>query len=311
MSANAEPSLRNVKGMKETFIHMANELQRTGKLINEYDFYNYYCNDHESEDTLDYQILNKFGHYQEISISLKESIYHTYEKTIVALKHIHDKYDWIIRINISTFINIKLLDKFIAIADNDIIYCNAINSIIDDITYLNELYPRGDFMLFSNKILNKIIPYLNKYMFCDRSLEDRINVIHVDDCLIGCALIDAFGRNYYKHLIMLKYNYMPGISVNDNIFNKYAIATRVKTLTPEAKCSGYSWKDNEYRAFDVVKMKQLNTIIINLSYDEIKMSDVVIENDKQRPTTFVKLINLPIPVFNEYLALKNKNKERN
>ena len=305
MSANAEPSLRNVECMRNTFIQMTNELHESGKLTHIYDFYNYYCND-DCNDDMSYDIINAGEHYKEISIHLKESIYHTYEKTVTALKAIIDSYDWIIRINISSYINIKLLDKFISIADENMIYCNAINSIINDNTYLNELYPRGDFIMFSNKTLHKIIPHMNKFIFCDHSLEDRIDVTHVDDCLLGCVIIDTFGRSYYKKLQLINYNYIPYNNVDTKHYNEYAIASRVKTLIPGVNYSGYSWKDNEFRKFDVLKMKKLNEIVQQCEYNNISLNDILVDEKHQRPTLFVSMANMPIKTFKEYLSRKNK-----
>ena len=57
--------------------------------------------------------------------------------------------------------------------------------------------------------------------------------------------------------------------VAEKHYNEYAIASRVKTLIPGVNYSGYSWKDNEFRKFDVLKMKKLNEIVQQCEYNNI------------------------------------------
>lgn len=287
LSTNTEPSTTNIKAMKETFIALSN-------LKHEYDFYFYY-GDHSY-----YQVYNNENIYR-VNLPYKESIYNTYEKGIHTLKYILG-YDWHIRMNISCFLNLKLLDNVIDKLDEDIVYCNAINSYINDEHYYNDIYPRGDFMLFSNKTAQGILDNSDKYIRCDEALENRINIPHVDDCLFGLCIKDYFGPDYYKHLQMLKYNYMPQITEQAINFNKYCISSRVKTNPPGVNYSGYSWKDNEYRRFDAAKMRAIHELIKDIDYSEdIKIEDLY---DNTRTTLFVSLSSQPIQTFNNYLHLK-------
>ena len=56
------------------------------------------------------------------------------------------------------------------------------------------------------------------------------------------------------------YSFLPN---NTDIrgFNKFAISSRVKTMPPGVRYSGYSWEDNEYRRCDAEKIKKIHGLI--------------------------------------------------
>ena len=321
MTTESEPSLTNIEGMKETFIKRTQE----GHLDNEYEFILYNGIDsssrHEYENT---KLLEKQSNYlQKIDTGHKngnvykiqcdqfESIYKTFEKTIdifTTLALSKKTYDWYIRINISAWLNIDLIDKILPQLDNDKVYCNAINSIISDEKYLNDLYPRGDFMMFSAKVKAGI--YIEGYKFynCDKRLDNRLNVPHVDDCLIGLSLIHYFGKDYYKHLKMLTYNYLPQnkFSKEKLQIKRNAVCSRVKTVPPGETYSGYSWNDNEWRRYDKEKMLQLSKMYKDIDYTNINLSDIIVSENKGRLILLVLMQNATVDNF--YKILENKRK---
>lgn len=300
LSTQAEPSTTNISAMKNTMVSLVNEY--SDRLINHYDFFFYYGG--YSASTLGVAVSKEqdetYSNCWNLKISTEESIYTTFEKGVWALKYISG-YDWYIRINISCYLNILLLDKVLSQFNEDTVYCNAINSYINDEKYYNDLYPRGDMMIFSGKTREGILKFTDKYFRCDTALTDRLNIPHVDDTLFGLCFIDYFGADYYKHLQMLKYNYLPDIDITNKNISNFAIGNRVKTNPPGVTYSGYSWKDNEYRRCDAEKMKVLNDKFKQISYDGIKLSELL---SNERPTLFVTLSNRKIEDFQTYLKRK-------
>ena len=303
LSTQAEPSTTNIHAMKNTMVSLANEY--SDKLINHYDFFFYYGG--YSASTLGVAVSKEqddtYSNCWNLKISTEESIYTTFEKGVWALKYISG-YDWYIRINISCYLNILLLDKVLSQFNEDTVYCNAINSYINDEKYYNDLYPRGDMMIFSKKTREGILKFTDKYFNCDTVSANRLNIPHVDDTLFGLCFIDYFGAEYYKHLQMLKYNYIPDIDITNKTVSTICIGNRVKTNPPGIKYSGYSWEDNEYRRYDAIKMEILNDRFKQQSYNNVKLSDLL---SNERPTLFITLTNRKIEDFYAYLKRKRGN----
>lgn len=300
LSTQTEPSTTNIQAMKDTVVSLVDEY--SDKLNNHYDFFFYYGG--YSASTLGTAAVKekdeKYNNCWKIKVTTEESIYNTFEKGVWALKYVSG-YDWYLRINISCYLNILLLDKVLSQFDEDTVYCNAINSYINDEHYFNDLYPRGDMMIFSEKTRQGILKFVDKYFRCDKDMSDRLNIPHVDDTLFGLCLIDYFGAEYYKHLQMLKYNYIPETNIATKSVSSLCIGNRVKTTPPGVTYSGYSWKDNEYRRYDAEKMKILNDRFKHISYDGLQLSDLL-SND--RPTLYVALTNKKVEDFYPYLKRK-------
>ena len=110
LSTQAEPSTTNIRAMKNTMVSLVNEY--SDRLINQYDFFFYYGG--YSASTLGVAVNKEqdetYSNCWNLKISTEESIYTTFEKGVWALKYISG-YDWYIRINISCYLNILLLDK--------------------------------------------------------------------------------------------------------------------------------------------------------------------------------------------------------
>lgn len=313
MSTNKEPSLSNVRMMKDTLFNDIDVLSNNGKLNHSYDIYVYSGgSDTDLEDST--QQDEKYSNVFYETFAVEESIYRTFEKTIYSLTN--HEYDFYIRINISCFLNIRLIDRILNGLKTDCIYCSAINSYIHDDTYLNDLYARGDMMIFSKSVRNKILENANKYMFCDTVMNQvRLNVEHVDDCLLGLCFIDGYGKDYYQHLIMLKYNFIPHYSlsdINSSMIDRYSVSNRVKTMPPNVLYSGYSWDDNEYRRIDGEKMKYIQNIYDNIDYSKELINNLIqkatVPKDKSRPTLFVQYSSQNLYTRHwEYLKNKRNN----
>lgn len=297
-----EPSARNVAAIKKTYILLCGRLMRERKLKHKYDFYFYYSDPGAAEEIFpDSDYPNCYN----LPINCDESIYKTFEKGIYALNHTGG-YDWYIRTNISSYLNIQVLDRLVEQFNEDTVYCNALNTYTYTERYCNNIYPRGDLMIFSSKVKDGILAESAKYIGCDTFLTDRIEVTHVDDCMFGICLIDYFGKGYYRHLEMMKYNYFPEPepTISKKIFYG-CIGNRLKTIPPNIRYSGYSWKDNEWRKLDVNKMEFLNSEIEKFNYDGIDISLKDVLSDR-RGVLFTRLENVNIADLKRYLEIKER-----
>lgn len=309
MSTKTQPSVRNIEAFKESVVRYYND--NKDRFAHEYDFYEYYSSGTENEEP---PVITKTGdHYYEISINEMESVYTTYEKTYRAFGAIdYEKYDLFVRINISLWLNMDLLD---AVADQflkDHVYCNAINSHVNVTSeYVNDIYPRGDMYIFGQPTMEGVLKNGVKYMYCDRALRNRIGVEHVDDCLVGICLIDTYGKDYYKHIDGLRYIFSPRESIyvdNHALIDNYSVGFRVKTV-PDGQCSGYSWDDNEYRLKDGKKMRELREYFDrNMpDYRNVKLKDILTDETNARKTLFVSAANYSIKdVFWKFLERKRQ-----
>lgn len=315
MSTNAEPSIRNVSAMKDTFIDYYNS--HSEKFDNTYTFYEYCGNTehtYNNDDDLNVRLVDT--NFYKIDVNIRESIYTTFEKTVKVLQFISNvddeesgRFDWIIRINISSYLNLFVLDEALRIMNKDVIYCNALNTFTGDDKYLNDIYPRGDFYVLSYDMLTKILPSFNnrcldKELNLDKVFE--LQIPHVDDCLMGVCIIDSLGKEYVNHLKMVKYNFLPA---PDKIhsFNFNCIASRVKTIPPGVTYSGYSWEDNPYRLYDSVKIMAIHKLVCEHDYSNLNFereSNLVENEDTSRPTIFVEHKSVNIASIKSFIKQK-------
>lgn len=301
MSTEKEPSTRNIEAMKETMVKQTNENQ----FRHSYDFFEYtYAEESACTDEVISCGNGEYKNYYNMRIGGKESVYHTFEKTYVAYKYLLDnentygKYDRFVRINISCYLNMRLLDRLIDQTKEDCIYANALNTFVNiEGPCCNELYARGDFYIISRNTLKEVIKSGKQFMHCDTALEStrRINITHVDDTLFGYMFILYAGSRYFEKLQMIKYNFLPMTSDNADYVkahtDKLAISTRVKT-TPPNMLSGYSWDDNNWRLHDPMKMKIVHEFLKNENYENVKLEDVLVSPLQERETLFVQRLSM-------------------
>lgn len=305
LSTKAEPSARNTAAIKNTMVKQTNE--ETFK--HHYDFFEYYY-DKEIQDSEDCVLGceqdKQYPNYYYIRISGQESVFHTFEKTYAAYDYLlknedkYKKYDVFIRINISCYLNMKLLDAVLNLMDKDTVYSNALNTVENYGTpYFNKLYARGDFyIMFRNNLLGTMRE-AKQFLYCDRDLSfARPNLVHLDDVLFGCAFILYAGINeYFKHLQMIKYNFLPMTSASSQIdmlragINKFAIASRIKTV-PSGMPSGYSWDDNEWRKHDPLKIEFVHNTLHENDYSKIVLDDILVSPLEERPTNYFNVLHM-------------------
>ena len=271
MATKNNPSTRNVEAFNNTVVDYY--IHNKDSFVNDFFFIFYYAGEK-------YEIKNENDTVYHISYDIDESVYRTFEKTVLALKDVKNiiKPDLYIRTNISTYINIKLID----LLANDVLksgklYCNKINNHHNIASpYFNDVYPRGDFMMFNEHVTECVIVSGEKHMFSNTNLNYiDIGVDHVDDCLIGVCMKDYMGDEYYKCIDTLKYNYIPQQKPDYTHLDTYAIATRLKTV-PDGECSGYSWDDNNYRVFDVDKFYDVHENVKDICYNNLTLEMCIV-----------------------------------
>lgn len=313
MSANNELCSRNKKGMINSFIDECEMMMNSGKAKHEYDFI-FYSGDENLG--IEYKCENVYDNYTiDLLVNCEDHIYRTFEKTYKAFDFIlknDKKYDWIVRLNISAFLNVQLLDRVLEFFNKDTIYCNALNSIISDVTYLNDIYARGDMFIISTDMIKKIMPEMKKLLYCDTFTKNRLDVTHVDDCLIGVSIINTFGQMYYTHYQMLKYNYCPNNNINlSNNELVFSLCSRIKTVPPGINYSGYSWDDNDFRVYDVEKMLNIEKLINEIDFTKYDAKSLfkgmIIPHNNGRPSLFISMKNVPIGTLE--LIVKTKRKK--
>lgn len=102
-----------------------------------------------------------------IYCNIEDDVYHTYEKTIKALKQINtDEYDFIVRTNLTTYVNAKLLK----------LYCEFLNNNNFDIAngglcLKNDIiHYRGNSLIMNNKVIRYLLDNIypnNEHMYDD------------------------------------------------------------------------------------------------------------------------------------------------
>ena len=292
MWANIQPSIRNLDAFVDSVVKPYNE--HIDEYSNDFHFCAYYSSREGCDDVWLDDKTNEF--IEVYGVNEDEGIYRTYEKTYKMFKYACDnmQFDLIVRINVSMWLNLRLLDEVCSQFKDDVVYCNAINTCINGSSeYVNDLYPRGDLMIMQRNVAQGIVKVGGKYMYEDVNLNKRIGVDHVDDCIIGICLIDLYGREYFKHIIPLRYNYCPDSNIVLDKFDEFAIGSRLKSTPPDMH-SGYSWDDNDYRLNDVTKFNELKNISEHWRTDDFKgvmIDELIVPRDKSRPTIFIEGVN--------------------
>ena len=292
MWANIQPSIRNLDAFVDSVVKPYNE--HIDEYSNDFHFCAYYSSREKCDDVWLDDKTNEF--IEVYGVNEDEGIYRTYEKTYKMFKYACDnmQFDLIVRINVSMWLNLRLLDEVCSQFKDDVVYCNAINTCINGSSeYVNDLYPRGDLMIMQRSVVQGIVKVGGKYMYEDANLNKRIGVDHVDDCIIGICLIDLYGREYFKHIIPLRYNYCPDSNIVLDNFDEFAIGSRLKSKPPDTY-SGYSWDDNDYRLNDVTKFNELKSISESWDADNFKgvmIDELIVPRDKSRPTIFIEGVN--------------------
>lgn len=260
MGCKVNPGLRNIEAIYNTYITLYNKNKKD--FTHSYDFYFY-------DGGNDKLSVEKYKEYANIIHCVSgDDIHNTYQKSLEAYKWIigNKEYDWVIRVNISTYVNLYILDKFLSCANKNTIYANQFCVYLYNWHYLNDCYPRGDSHIIHFDIFKKAI--LKSDELDISKIQDKTD--KVDDVLLGMLYMKAYDDLYVNNYQTLFYNFLPidveSIKKDIDVLSKsfLFIFTRLKTCPPNTQ-SGYSWNDNEYRKQDIEKFD-----IINLSIEQNK-----------------------------------------
>lgn len=200
------------------------------------------------------EYIDEKNHF--IYVNTADNVERTYSKTIHTLELLKDKkFDFIVRTNTSTFINIPLTDEFISnIHDDSIIYTGEIESCFWSRMYF---YGQGSFLIISKSITRKILN--NKHLEWENKF-DACDDVMIEACLNDYYLRNKLiPRNYVASVGML-YNFEKHV---DYDFDKYKNILCVKLKT-DIDASGKS--DINTRKYDNAKMYEL----YNLEMEDYK-----------------------------------------
>lgn len=158
---------------------------------------------------------------------------HTFTKLVLGIKVLHSMgidYDYIVKTNTSTWLNIDLLDKFTSYLDNDdMIYGGEILSC-----YWNffRYFPNGALMIWNKKYSNLFVEWLDHELKDIYSYEERGGFC--DDAMISiltCNRFDRINVDHTKHFtcVGLQKNTKSSEYKNDALdFSKLAIAIKTE-----------------------------------------------------------------------------------
>ena len=257
MGCNVNPGKRNMDSIRNTYIKLYNKYKNF--FDTEFEFL-FYVGDAEYQHIKD----------DVLYCTAKDDINSTFDKTIEALQYVinNKNFDYLVRTNISTYINIPLLSEAIHQFNKDYIYANKFNTYLTSAKYLHDVYPRGDAYIISHYKLQEALQYYSKEYF-----DIAKNVIdNCDDTLMGLLYIMSYNskfytNKYFNYYKQLRYNFLPNYSnelTNDDFeMGINCIFSRLKTIPKDEKYSDFSWEDCDARLEDPHKMKLLDIFISN------------------------------------------------
>ena len=142
-----------------------------------------------------------------LKLTCSDDIYSTFRKTYYALRffHLHNmQYDYIVRTNTSTYINVKLLNEIInSIVDDKKLYCTELYSLSDGCcpTPL-ALFARGNCIILSkywqNIILNEGISFLYLNITDDKTIGNIHNSFKIKTKQQYIDNLVCFSHGWYK-----------------------------------------------------------------------------------------------------------------
>lgn len=178
MSCNKQFFNNQLKTLRE-HLYAKDILQ---KKYNNVDFWSY------SASYDDKYHINKDIHH--LFIPCNDDLQHTYEKTYKALKFINElgiTYDFILRTNTSSYVNINRLQQYVETAEKSLIHTGAIYCSPDGTGPYNWcFYGVGNSLLLSDKWVNIIINNpVEKYKQLNKVESPNNHLYKIDDNAIG------------------------------------------------------------------------------------------------------------------------------
>jgi len=146
-----------------------------------------------------------------IHIRCEDDINNTFKKTYVAFSIARSNFDfdYIFRVNTSTYVNVPLLNAFVqSIEDDSILWCAELYSLSEAMTpYPLYLFGRGNALLFSKRLIEIILNDGFSYLYFNMT----------DDNTIGNILNSYWIRkheNYLDHIKSFRHGWFRCIGTN-------------------------------------------------------------------------------------------------
>ena len=194
MSCNDEFFINQEKVVKETYITQ----------IDKYGFDNINYLIYRGDENV---LKHKYDKEQHLlTLRCEDDVKNSFKKTYYAFKlasKIFD-YDYIFRVNTSTYVNIRLLNEFVQNLhedEDDLVWASELYSLSDSFCpYPLYIYGRGNGLLFSKKIINRILQEGVSYLYLEKC----------DDWMIGNILNSYWiksGDDYLKWIRCFKHGW--------------------------------------------------------------------------------------------------------
>lgn len=192
----------------------------------------------------------------------EDALYHTYSKTIFALREIKKlnlDYDYLIRTNNSTWINLPLLNEFLAYQEDDSLVFTG--RIYGSFWSAFNIYPGGELMVFSKRNIN-ILDKLSG----DDPIKFEKAILGCDDNLIfgiWNKRLMKLGLRESNYIHSLEDSLQMGLDNEDIDFAQVAIQVRSYNIN--------NYKNFNRLEYDIKKMKDIQQQWIenNESIDEL------------------------------------------
>lgn len=183
-----------------------------------------------------------------VKVCTPDGLDYTFLKTYMALSRVYDGYDWIMRVNTSTYVNIPLVEMFVnTIADKDTVYGTDLYSLTEACApFPLSLYARGNGILIHHDSVKLL-------------LKEGINMLYskiVDDVAIGNTINSYYIKEtghcdaYLEHIGGLPhawYNCVKNDNPNGHALSSYGCNKDMdyynKFITVQTKM--YFHRDNE------------------------------------------------------------------
>ena len=255
-------------------------------------------------DNIDYIIYRGDYNSNEIvgnvlQLNCSDLLNYTYRKTYLALNIINSKfdYDYILRTNTSTYINIELLNAFVQSLDNDIDVWGSELILDKSENNVDCMYLRGNALLLSKKNVKLIIDKgLPLYYINDKIIDDwGIGTIFATkSSIINKTILKSFTECWYKSILNPYSNHQ--ISDMNNTNKSFELLKNVIVIQIR------NWYD---RTLENKHFNEIHEVFIKNKYDDISKSIDFIYDYSTHPDLFLGHTNGFIQIKLENDVYKN------
>ena len=241
----------------------ASNFQDASNLQDNVDIIYYYGNPWEPTKLIDSTHLR---------VQCYDSLESTFRKTVLALDWClrNKEFDFLIRANTSTYLNVPLLSYFIdKYARQDVLYGSDLYSLTEGYAPRPlDIFARGNCMVMSRSIVEIITKESTQLMYLEK----------VDDMMIGNLLNYHFmsrGEDYLDHLCGLTHGWYKAVDVqveNGHQLSTYRSPKDDSLYRSLMSCQVKSYID---RSLEPDHYKELHAIYSSIDYNDSTLEDCV------------------------------------